>query len=124
MKFNFRKIKPKNKNLKHLPFIFLLSFSLQTLIGGILGYLISHFYVKKANEKQKKFIPSSIFVPLPFSKLKIKIHHWLYGFLGLVINFKLSLVESPFLLAILVGLVWHDLTDNRGDKWYLFLYRK
>jgi len=125
MKFEFfKKIKPKKKNLKHLPFIFLLVFSLQTLLGGILGYLLSEFYVKTANKKQKKFLPSSIFIPLPFSEWKFKIHHWLYGFLGLLINLKLSLIESPILVAFLVGLAWHDITDERGEKWYLFLYRK
>jgi len=123
MKINFlRKIKPKKKNLKHLPFLCLLGTSLETLVGGVLGYFLSEFYVKKANKKQKKFLPSSLFLPLPFLKWKFKFHHWLYGFSALLINLKFSLIHSPFLLAVFVGMSWHDLV--RDKEWYLFLYRK
>jgi|YelNatPaOPRAMG01_1025707.scaffolds.fasta_scaffold03132_13 uncharacterized protein with ParB-like and HNH nuclease domain len=126
MKIYFlNKLKNKKKNLKHLPFICVLFLSLQTFLGGILGFLLSEFYVKNVNNKEKKcFLPPSLFVPFPFLNWKLKIHHWFYGFFGLLVNLKLSLIESPFLLAILVGMAWHDVTDNRGDKWYRFLYRK
>jgi len=123
MKANFlKKIKLKKKNLKHLPFLFLLLLSLQTLFGGLLGYFLSEFYVKRANKKN--FLPASLFLPLPFLEWKFKFHHWFCGFSALLINLKFSLIESPFLLAILVGLAWHDITDDRGEKWYRFLYRK
>jgi len=117
-----KKIKSKKKNLKHLPFLCLLGMSLQTFIGGVLGYLLTEFYVKKANEKQKKFLPASLFLPLPFFKWKFKFHHWLYGLSALLLNLKFSLIQSPFLLAILVGISWHDLVEDR--EWYLYLHRK
>ena len=106
---------PSMKKKDYLKFIFPFSFSLFsfTFSGGFLfGLLFTKLYVEKFIPKFS--FPKSLFLPF-FKNLKLKIHHWILGSLIIILGFlfNVQFILQPFSLGWLVGVVYHDLVEDK-----------